>query len=123
MQLVIESLVEQSAKPQVARNAAQREHHDQREVALRFPTAAPPPVHLRETLKETYPSEGRSARSIEHLLNANAPVSNYNTTTYGRITFQRLPESSTERRTEKIVEDGDLQSRLESLCESLRSRY
>jgi hypothetical protein len=122
MQLVMESLVEQSANPQLARSAAQT---DQRDVVQRFPNPTPSHLRLRETLKqiETYPSEGRSARSIEHLLNASAPVNNYNTTTYGRITFQRLPEHSIERRTERIVEDGDLQTRLESLCESLRSRY
>jgi hypothetical protein len=86
--------------------------HDLQEVANRFPKP-----QSRET---TYRPEERSARGIQHLLNGGVQVSDYNTNTFGSVTFRRIEETP---KMEKLVADGDLQSRLESLCATLRSRY
>ena len=62
------------------------------------------------------PREARAVHGVDHVLNANAPVSNYNTNTSGSVSFLRVEA-------EQVVADASLQSRLESLCEALRSRY
>ncbi len=58
----------------------------------------------------------RAVHGVDHVLSAAAPVSNYNTNTIGGVSFIRVEN-------ERIVEDVQLQSKLESLCEALRSRY
>jgi hypothetical protein len=62
----------------------------------------------------------RSVSGIEHMLTANAPLSNYNTTTLGRLTFRNV---KAQQPVERIVTDETLQTKLESLCESLRAKY
>ena len=111
MQLTAEILT----KPRTSAQTTGRAEQDMQEVVARF----------GQTPTENRQSEGRSARSIEHLLNSGAPVSNYNTNTYGRVTFHRLNEQPRNEhpQMEKLVTDVDLQSRLEALCESLRSQY
>ena len=60
--------------------------------------------------------EARAVHGVDHVLNAAAPVSNYNANTLGKVSFVRVEP-------EQVVSDGRLQSTLESLCEALRSRY
>jgi hypothetical protein len=79
--------------------------HDTQEMSCAFQPA------LQRIERET-----RGVHGVEHVMRAAAPVSNYNTNTYGGVSFMRVEP-------ERIVADDQLQSKLESLCEALRSRY
>src|SRR5438128_140278 len=63
----------------------------------------------------------RAARGVEHFLStANASTNDYNTNTFGRVSFRRVEPV---REESFMVADERLQKHLESLCEQLRSRY
>ena len=79
-------------------------------------------VAIRPNTGVAQPPE-RSTHGIEHVLNLAAPISNYNTNTIGRTTFQRVEPMSRLGAAEHVVDDPRLQSKLEALCESLRARY
>jgi hypothetical protein len=95
------------AKPEIqARTSVtdQAVQHDMQEVAARFNR---PQV---------------AAFGVETLLKTGAQNSDFNTTTMGKVTFRRV-EALTASRAEIVTADERLQSKLEMLCDSLRSRY
>ena len=95
------------AKPEIqARTTAtdQAVQHDMQEVAARFNR---PQV---------------AAFGVETLLRTGAQNSDFNTTTMGKVTFRRV-EALTANRAQIVTSDEQLQSKLEMLCDSLRSRY
>ena len=95
------------AKPEIqARTSAtdQAVQHDMQEVAARFNR---PQV---------------AAFGVETLLKTGAQNSDFNTTTMGKVTFRRV-EPLTANRAQIVTSDEQLQSKLEMLCDSLRSRY
>jgi len=72
-----------------------------------------------EVIAKFRPAPARSVHGVDHLLSVNAPTNDFNTTTYGRITFRSVEPI----RKEVVVADKRLQERLEMLCSNLRSRY
>jgi hypothetical protein len=63
-----------------------------------------------------------AAFGVETLLKTGAANSDFNTTTMGKVTFRRV-EPLTANRAEIVTADERLQSKLQLLCDSLRSRY
>lgn len=99
--------VKPTAKSEIqARTTAtdQAVQHDMQEVAARFNR---PQV---------------AAFGVETLLKTGAANSDFNTTTMGKVTFRRV-EALTANRAQIVTSDEQLQSKLEMLCDSLRSRY
>ena len=99
--------VKPTAKSEIqARTTAtdQAVQHDMQEVAARFNR---PQV---------------AAFGVETLLRTGAQNSDFNTTTMGKVTFRRV-EALTANRAQIVTSDEQLQSKLEMLCDSLRSRY
>ena len=99
--------VKPTAKSEIqARTTAtdQAVQHDMQEVAARFNR---PQV---------------AAFGVETFLRTGAQNSDFNTTTMGKVTFRRV-EALTANRAQIVTSDEQLQSKLEMLCDSLRSRY
>lgn len=80
---------------------------DQQEVVAKFPRA------------KQAATQDLSVRGVSHILASNAPSSDYNTTTFGRTVFHRVEPLQKEI----VSQNQQLQSRLEMLCDALRSRY
>lgn len=78
--------------------------HDMQEVAARFNR---PQV---------------AAFGVETLLRTGSQNSDFNTTTIGKVTFRHVAPLEASR-AEIVTADLRLQAHLETLCESLRSRY
>jgi hypothetical protein len=99
--------VKAPVRPEIqARTSAtdQAVQHDMQEVAARFNR---PQV---------------AAFGVETLLKTGAQNSDFNTTTMGKVTFRGV-EPLTASRAQIVTADQQLQSKLEMLCDSLRSRY
>lgn len=63
-----------------------------------------------------------AAFGVEALLRTGAPSSDFNTTTYGSVTFRHVSPIA-QPKEEVVTLDARLQQKLEVLCESLRSKY